>query len=100
MNESTEFFLKRVSQYCYVSKIPYSFSNHDVNKQYAKGLIKVYSWVDELCFYYIQKDKQIQNDFRNIVLSHYDEAKDMKDSPYKEGLICAFENIKKFIEKS
>ncbi len=100
MKKNSENFFIEISRFCYNSKSPYSFGskNLKLNESYKKGQLTVYNWIDELCFYYLQKDKELQNEFKNEIILNFEEIKKMNNSLYKDGLISAFENIKKFIE--
>ncbi|HHD77812.1 MAG TPA: hypothetical protein ENK97_03430 [Campylobacteraceae bacterium] len=95
MKRSTREFLEALSQFCYVNKTPYTFHNKTLKKdqKYRKGVVQVYEWVDELCYFYMQKEKRLYDELLLLIQKRYQEAKALPPSSHREGLLKGFEDI-------
>ena len=73
----------------------YKFSKQPT--AYDKGYLKISDWVNDLCFYYIQKNKLIQNEdtqeFKKLIQAHREKIESLKPSEYKEGLLKALDDV-------
>ncbi len=102
MRRSSREFLEALSQFCYVNKTPVTFHNKTLMKdqKYQKGLLQVYEWVDELCYFYLQKEKRIEEELVRLLQQRFDEAKKLPPSTHREGLLRAFEEIFHWMEQN
>ncbi len=100
MIHSNSEFLEGLSQFCYVNKTPYVFHNKAVvsDQKYQKGIVQVYEWVDELCFFYLQKEKRLYDELILLLKKRYNEVKMLPPSEHRDGLIKGFEEIFAWIE--
>ena len=73
----------------------YKFSKKPGN--FDKGYLKISDWINDLCFYYIQKHKQIakedDKEFNTLIQAHREKIEALEPSEYKEGLLKALNDI-------
>jgi len=64
---------------------------------FDKGYLKINDWLNDLCFYYIQKHKQIakedEKEFSTLIQAHREKIEALSPSEYKEGLLKALTDI-------
>jgi hypothetical protein len=64
---------------------------------FDKGYLKISNWVNDLCFYYIQKNKQLAKEddieFTKLIQAHREKIEALEPSEYKEGLLKALDDI-------
>ncbi len=75
-------------------------SHHKFAKKpndFDKGYVKVGEWINELCWYYISKqkeyDEQTQREFFSLISKQKEKIDALRDSEYKEGLLRAMDEI-------
>lgn len=102
MRGSAREFLEALSQFCYVNKTPVMYGKRGriQDQKYRKGVLQVYEWVDELCYFYLQKEKRIEEELVRVLRERYHEAKQLPSSSHREGLLQAFEEIFRWMEQS
>jgi len=58
----------------------------DVDVLYAKGYTKGFTWVDEICDYYFNIEKNLVDELREHLEKKLEEIESLRDSRYKDGL--------------
>ncbi len=107
MSQHSRDLLESVSHYCYVRKSPYLYENEKTSglvsgeyTRYDKGQFRIYTWVDELCFYYLKKEALIYQEFISALHLQQSRIKEqLPPSSYREGLLTALDDILHYIDK-
>ncbi len=78
----------------------YKASHHKFAKKptdFDKGYVKISDWVNELCWYYLQKHKNSEatdaQEFITLIQAQRKKVLQMKPSSYQEGLLKALDDI-------
>lgn len=65
---------------------------------FDNGYMKISDWINDLCWYYISKRKQLDNDmdleFNKLIEEQKKKITVLDDSEYKSGLLKAVEDVK------
>jgi len=93
--------LEEISQKCYSDTTIYKFSkNLDLPDKYKKGRIDASSWINDLIYYYIQKEKNFLTEF----IQHMQDQKDviaiLNEGDYKNGLYDQLQEVELHINNS
>jgi len=64
----------------------------EVDPAYSKGYIKGFTWVDEVCTYYLNRDKVLVRELRMHLESKLADTQGLSDSEYKQGLQASLKN--------
>ncbi len=100
MSKNTREFFESLSRFCYVSKSPCSFTKNEFSHdKYQKGMCAVYDWVDELCYYYLKREKELKGDFLTLLNKKKTFIGIKTDSEYKRGMVAGFDEIHKIIRE-
>jgi len=63
---------------------------------FDRGYVKISDWINDLCWYYISKrkssDKQMREEFKDLLLMQRKKIEGLEPSLYKEGLIKALDD--------
>ena len=97
INNSTKQLLESITQHCYASKSHYKYSkNITKNREYTRGKIVSFEWINDLCYYYIKKDRELLNDFRDKLKCTKDKIfNSITTNSYKRAIyetICEIES--------
>jgi len=64
---------------------------------FDKGYLKISNWVNDLCFFYIQKrnkqDKIDEVEFNKFIEAQKEKIEALKPSSYRDGLLKAVDDI-------
>ena len=78
----------------------YKASHHKFAKrpsEFDKGYVKISDWVNELCWYYLQKHKACdiadEQEFKALLEAQRKKVLSMKSSDYQQGLLKALDDI-------
>ncbi len=82
---------EKITYYRYNDHLPYSL-------KYKKGRITSATWINEICFYFIQKEKRFLNEFINILEKKAEELDQLNNGDYKQGLLDEINEIKKSLK--
>lgn len=86
MKKSLE-ILEQLSSELNTHTIFYKFNeNIDVSKKYKKGRVDASLWLNDLIFYFIQKEKTFLLEFTEEILKQKKKLDGVKDGDYKKGL--------------
>lgn len=91
--------LEDISNECY-GMVTYYKYNRSINKseKYRDGRIDAANWINELIYYYIQKEKNFLNEFTIYIEEQKDKISILKDGDYKNGLYDQLEYVKSCID--
>jgi len=65
----------------------------DVSKRYRKGRVDASLWLNDLVFYFIQKEKSFLLEFKEEIQKQKKKLEDIKDGDYKSGLYDELNSI-------
>lgn len=96
MEDTTKAYIESISKYCYQEMTFYRFNTKtlQVNDKYREGRLRALQYVSELTYDYLQREKQLQNEFKQQLVAQMTEhARLMEDSEYKSGLYDALNDV-------
>lgn len=63
-----------------------------------RGYLKISNWLGDLCYHFEKKRKQQENfdedEFKSLLNQYREKIMELDESPYREGLIKAIEEVK------
>ena len=79
--------LEDISQKCYQDTTRFQYAKSlDVIEKYRKGRIDASNWVNDMVYYYVQKEKNFINEFKQHLLDQKDVISVINKGDYKNGL--------------
>jgi hypothetical protein len=98
---SSKEFLEHISSQCYMNKTPYQFTkDKSMDKAYIDGRVRVYDWVDKLCFRYLLHEKHISDQFIDNIKQQRDALLAKSDGTFHQGIKESFDDVLGMIEKT
>ena len=86
---------EQLNEELYFKSSHYKFAKKPTD--FDKGYLKVREWVNDLCFFYIQKSKQIEqmneDEFKELVQAQREKAEALEPSLYSDGLLKALDDV-------
>lgn len=82
------FKLEKISNSLNNHQTYYQFNDKDVNlsEKYRKGRVNAAKWLNDLIFYYIQKESNFVYEFKEQIQNQKKELNSIKDGDFKDGL--------------
>ena len=75
-------------------------SHHKFAKKptdYDRGYMKIADWINDLCWYYVSKRKQLDKamdiEFKSLVEDQKEKILGMEPSEYRDGLLKAVDDV-------
>jgi len=92
---SSKDFLENISYHFNAQRTYYKFNKRNliVAEKYRSGRLAAYEYVGELCFYFMQEEKRIPDQFREQIKGQIRKNSCLKDGEYKQGLFDALNEI-------
>ena len=98
MKKSIE-ILEVISQRCQNHTTRFKYGKYlDESEKYKKGRVAASSWINELVFYFIQKEKRFLLEFREHLEEQRKMALNLKDGDYKSGLLDEISEIERYLK--
>ena len=86
--------LEDISQKCYQDTTVYKFSkNINATERYRKGRIHASTWVNDVIYYYVQKEKNFLKEFVQHIQDQKSIIAVIKDGDYKNGLYDQLQEV-------
>ena len=86
---------KQLNKDLYQKSAHYRFAKKP--DDFDRGYLKLNDWLNELCWYYISREKDMQRqmdeEFRSLVKKKEKKISELKESAYKQGLKKAVEDL-------
>lgn len=93
--------LEKISDQCFSHTRIFKFNEDiDVSQKYRKGRITASQWLNELTYYYIQKESNFLEEFKEHIQSQKKELSNIKEGDYKQGLFDQLNSIEELICKN
>jgi hypothetical protein len=87
---------KKLSDDIYYKSSHYKFAKKPTG--FDKGYVKVSDWINELCWHYISRhkelDRNMEEEFTQLIQQQRQKAESLSESAYKKGLLQALKDIK------
>lgn len=91
--------LEKISQSLNSHQVYYKF-NKDLNasEKYRKGRVSAAKYLNELIYYYIQKESKFIDEYKEQIQDQKKKLSDMNEGDYKQGLFDELNIIEKMLE--
>ncbi|MFT7879719.1 MAG: hypothetical protein ABXS91_04910 [Sulfurimonas sp.] len=100
MERSSKEMLEKISGLFYARSTHYRYSKHPkCSEKYRDGRLAAYDYINDLCFYFLQEEKHINERFREQIVAQIEKYSTMNDSEYKKGLYDALKNVLDELQK-
>lgn len=98
MKKSLEQF-EKLSEQCYKHTTIYKFNKDiDASEKYRKGRITAAAWLNELIYYYISKEKNFINEFKDQIQKQKVELDNINEGEYKTAIYDQLNEIEEMIK--
>jgi len=100
-NTSSKAFLEELSRYCYSQLTLYKFNHHTLNidEKYREGRIAALNYIAELIFYFMQKEKHIEEEFVSEIEKQMQRVDLPKSPQYSQGIRDSISALRQEFEK-
>ena len=100
MKTSSKEMLEKMSGLFYARSTHYRYNKHPgFSEKYRDGRLAAYDYISDLCFYFLQEEKHINERFKEHIVEQIDKYSTMNDSEYKKGLYDALNDVLDEFEK-
>ena len=91
--------LEQISQSLIRHETFYKFNtqNKDISPKYRKGRVSAAKWLNELVFYFIQKESNFIYEFKVHIKEQKEKLFKLEDSEYKNGLLDELNTIEEML---
>ena len=95
MKSTSKELLEAVSKHCYNQLTLYRFNTTtlQVNEKYREGRLTALEYLTELSYYYMQKEKSIEKQFKEQIIKQLKLHSCLEDTEYKRGLYDALNEV-------
>lgn len=78
----------------------YSFNKMDthLSSKYRSGRIKASKWMNELIYFFIEKESKLILEFKEQLDEQKKKSQDLKEGDFKQGLLDELNEIKKILD--
>lgn len=84
---STKILLEAISTNCLSQLTKYRFNKQlDISDKYRAGKIASFEYVQELIYYFYERDAQLKQEFQDIIKTQVLDTHSLKDGDYKKGM--------------
>ena len=93
--------LEEISQKCYSDTTEFKYSkDNSISDKYKKGRVDASTWVNELIYHYVQKEKSFLQEFKQHIKDQKEIISIIKNGDYKQGLYDQLQIIEGRIDDS
>ena len=93
--------LQELSYKCESHTTIYKFNKDiDASEKYRKGRISASTWLNDLIYYYICKERDFLKEFKEHIQEQRLSISELKDSEYKIGLFDQLNSIEDELDKA
>jgi len=79
--------LEKLSDSLYSHITHYKFTKDEhLTEKYRKGRVNAANWLNDLIFYYMQKEANLMDEFKEQIQNQKKELADIEDGDFKQGL--------------
>lgn len=94
--------LEMISKSLYSHQTHFKFTKSDdlqLTDKYRKGRINAAMWLNELVFYYIEKEKNFINEFNEHIQNQKKELGNIEDGDFKQGIFDELNIIEEMLKE-
>ena len=93
--------LEEISQKCYNDTTVFKYNKDStISKKYKKGRVDASTWINELIYHYVQKEKNFLNKFKQHIKDQKEIIAIIKNGDYKQGLYDQLQIVESRIDDS
>lgn len=93
--------LEEISQKCYSDTTVFKYTkNNEISDKYKKGRVDASTWVNELIYHYVQKEKNFINEFVQHIKDQKDVISIINNGDYKQGLYDQLQIVERKLHDS
>lgn len=79
--------LEKISQSLNTHEVYYKFNKDlEASEKYRKGRVSAASWLNELIYYFVQKENGFIEEFKNHIQDKKKTLSDLNEGDFKQGL--------------
>lgn len=79
--------LEKISQSLNTHEVYYKFNKDlEASHKYRKGRVNAASWLNELIYYFVQKENKFIEEFKDHIQNKKKTLSDLKEGDFKQGL--------------
>ena len=80
----------------------YSFNkmDTDLSVKYRSGRVKASRWMNELIYFFIEKESKLILEFKEQLEEQRKKSLDLKDGDFKQGLLDELNEIEKILDEN
>lgn len=94
MKPAPKELLEKISSQCYALTTRYKYAREpNWSEKYSEGQLAALKYIDKLCFYFLQEQKNIPQRFREEIIRQMKQNSCLNDSDYKEGMYDALNAV-------
>ena len=95
MKPTSKEIIEKVSKHCHNQLVLYKFNTGvlKISDKYRKGRLTALEYIGELSFYYLQQEKNLQQQFHDQILKQMKENSCLEETEYKKGIYDALNDI-------
>ena len=95
MKPTSKQLLEEVSSHCSNQIVLYKFNKGilKISDKYREGRLTALEYIGELTFYYLQQEKNLQQQFHEQLLKQLQQHSCLADTDYKQGLYDGLNDI-------
>ena len=95
MKPSSKELIEAISRHCSNQLVLYKFNTTtlQITDKYREGRLTALEYVGELTFYYLEKEKKIQQEFHEQILKQIQQNSCLDETEYKQGLYDALNDV-------
>ncbi|UFH58122.1 hypothetical protein [Sulfurovum mangrovi] len=86
MKISSKEMLEKMSGLFYARSTHYRYNRHpEFSEKYRDGRLAAYDYISELCLYFLEEERSINERFREQIVAQRDKYSTLHDSEYKKA---------------
>jgi hypothetical protein len=95
MKSTSKEFLEKISSLCYAKSTHYKYNKTilKASNKYREGRLSAYQYISELCFYFLQEEKNIPKKFKEQIQKQMQQNACLNDGDYKNGLYDVLNDV-------
>jgi hypothetical protein len=95
MKSTSKEFLEKISSLYYAKSTHYRYNKTilKMSDKYVEGRLTGYDYINELCFYFLQEEKNIPEKFKEQIQKQMQQNTCLNDGDYKDGIYDVLNDV-------
>ena len=95
MKPTSKEIIEEVSKHCHNQLVLYKFNTTtlQITDKYREGILTALEYIGELTFYYLQQEKNLQQQFHDQIIKQLEQNSCLNDTEYKQGLYDGLNDV-------